>query len=66
MALSPGDRLGPYQILGAIGAGGMGKVLSAVDFGDATARAIDSRSAVAPLPGRLMFGLGRQNPDWHP
>ena len=27
MALSPGVKLGPYEILAAIGAGGMGKVL---------------------------------------
>ena len=26
MSLSPGTRLGPYEILGAIGAGGMGEV----------------------------------------
>jgi len=28
MSLSPGDKLGPYEILAPIGAGGMGEIAS--------------------------------------
>lgn len=31
MALTPGTRLGPYEVVSAIGAGGMGEVYKATD-----------------------------------
>src|SRR5271169_3610823 len=44
MALSPGTRLGPYQILASIGAGGMGEVYRAKDT------KLDREVAIKTLP----------------
>src|SRR5262249_53898314 len=47
MGLSPGTRLGPYEIVAAIGAGGMGEVYRARDT------RVDREVAVKVLPGAL-------------
>jgi eukaryotic-like serine/threonine-protein kinase len=47
MALNPGARLGPYDILGAIGAGGMGEVYRARDT------RLDREVAVKILPAEF-------------
>src|SRR5947209_4320483 len=47
MPLSPGVRLGPYEILDAIGAGGMGEVYRAKDT------RLDRTVAVKILPAHL-------------
>src|SRR6267154_4214104 len=47
MALSPGTRLGPYEILSSIGAGGMGEVYRARDT------RLDRIVAVKVLPEHL-------------
>src|SRR5262245_58575684 len=47
MSLDPGRRLGPYQILGPIGAGGMGEVYRAKDT------RLDRIVAVKVLPSHL-------------
>jgi serine/threonine protein kinase len=53
-ALSPGSRLGPYEITAPIGAGGMGEVYRAVDTNLARHVAIKVlREAVAADPDRL-------------
>jgi eukaryotic-like serine/threonine-protein kinase len=47
MAVSPGTRLGPYEILAPLGAGGMGEVYSARDT------RLDRSVAIKVLPGHL-------------
>jgi len=47
MAVSTGTRLGPYEILSAIGAGGMGEVYRAKDT------RLDRTVAIKVLPAHL-------------
>ena len=47
MALSPGDRLGPYDVIAAIGAGGMGEVYKARDT------RLDRSVAIKVLPEHI-------------
>jgi hypothetical protein len=43
MSLTAGTRLGPYEIVAPLGAGGMGEVMRNADFAEPTAPSIDDR-----------------------
>ena len=47
MVLTPGTRLGPYEVVSAIGAGGMGEVYRATDT------KLKRQVAIKILPARL-------------
>ena len=57
MALSPGRTLGPYEILAALGAGGMGQVYSAADtrLHRTVAIKVLSREKLADAEGKRRF-----------
>lgn len=54
MPLPPGARLGPYEIIGALGAGGMGEVYSATDT------RLDRAVAIKVLPEALKTDADRR------
>jgi len=53
MALTAGTKLGPYEVLGALGAGGMGEVYRARDT------RLDRTVAIKILPEHLASDPGR-------
>ena len=55
MALTPGARLGAYEILGLIGAGGMGEVYKARDT------RLDRTVAIKVLPVSVATDLERRH-----
>src|SRR3954453_16137151 len=55
MSLCSGDKLGPYEILGLVGAGGMGEGYRARDS------RLDREVAVKILPGTAQLDPGRRS-----
>jgi len=53
VTLVPGARLGPYEILSALGAGGMGEVYRARDT------KLDRDVAIKVLPDAFLVNMGR-------
>src|SRR5438034_808991 len=53
MSLAPGTRLGPYEITGSLGAGGMGEVYRARDT------RLDRDVAIKALPEQFLGDLER-------
>src|SRR6187200_158495 len=53
MTLTPGSRLGPYEIIAPIGAGGMGEVFRARDTG------LGREVAIKVLPEAFVKDVGR-------
>ena len=53
--MTPGSRLGSYEILGSLGAGGMGEVYRAVDTN--LKRQVAIKMLPAAVKGNLLEGL---------